>query len=371
MPTNNDAVQTATFRQLILVSAVLEDTLRASSHPPSWEGLGSDVLSEIVRNSRPQLDDSVQLGQAMTRLDKWRRCVYLPTVADPHRTAPPEISNPRHKDRLGLIRYSIATEQVASIDQMVQLLIAARYLQLETTSDKPDPAKLENHRSALLHNAKELVSLIVQLGSASLLAQCDILIAYRLLFTGRFLLATVLSARADKNAAQAEEGIRILHVTSVALRHFVSLFPVALGAAEVLDETIRVCRVPLPSKRQASSYAWYRPISPNASTASNTSPAAPPPASAGAGGEGAISTIGTAQPDLGVGGFGIVDPVDAVSGALDLGLFPEGGDYGNDFLWLLPGSDIAPPAQLDTSFMDPAAFDASPLDSAASFVSPH
>lgn len=272
----------------------------------------------------------------------------------------------RHKDRLGLIRYSVATEQVASIDQMIQLLIAARYLQLETTSESPDPAKLENHRSALLNNAKELVSLIVQLGSASILGQCDILIAYRLLFAGRFLLAAVLSARADKNATQAEEGIRILHVTSVALRHFVSLFPVALGAAEVLDETIRVCRVPLPSKRQASSYAWYRPISPNASVA-NTSPSIAHHASVEAHED-------TEAPGLApnLGAFGNVDAaVDAVGGALDLGLFPEGGEYGNDFLWLLPGSDIAPPAEIDTSFMDPTMFDASPLESTASFVSPH
>jgi hypothetical protein len=334
---DNDAAYVSTFRQLILVSACLEGTLRAMSHPPRWDGDGAEILIEIARSARPQLDDSVQLSHAMATLDRWRR------------SAPPEIGNPRHKDRVGLIRYSVGTEQVAAIDQMVQLLIAARYLQLETTSENPDPAKLENHRSALLHNAKELVSLIVQLGSAGVLAQCDILIAYRLLFTGRFLLAAVLSARADKNATQAEEGIRILHVTSVALRHFVSLFPVGLGAAEVLDETIRVCRVPLPSKRQASSYAWYRPISPHPSV-TNTSPTTHPSTST----DGPPETVETAD-------------VGSAPEGLDLGLFD--GGYGNDFLWLLPGSDNAPPAELETAFLDPAVFEGSPAEGEP-FVSP-
>lgn len=332
---DNDAAHVSTFRELILVSACLEGTLRAMSHPPRWDGDGADILLEIARSARPQLDDSVQLSHAMATLDRWRRA------------APPEIGNPRHKDRLGLIRYSVGTEQVAAIDQMVQLLIAARYLQLETTSDAPDAAKLENHRSALLHNAKELVSLIVQLGSAGVLAQCDILVAYRLLFTGRFLLAAVLSARADKHAAQAEEGIRILHVTSVALRHFVSLFPVALGAAEVLDETIRVCRVPLPSKRQASSFAWYRPISRNPSV-TNTSPVTHP----------STSTEGLAD---------TTDIGSVPEAGLDLGLFD--GEYGNDFLWLLPGSDNAPPAELDAAFLDTAVFEGTPAE-AEPFVSP-
>ncbi|GMK54821.1 hypothetical protein CspeluHIS016_0114070 [Cutaneotrichosporon spelunceum] len=333
---DNDAAHVSTFRQLALVSACLEGTLRAMSHEPRWVGEGAEILHETAGNSRPMLDDSLQLAGALKTLDKWRRA------------APPEFGSPRYKDRLGLISYSVATEQVAAVDQMVQLLVAARYLQLETTSGSPDPGKLENHRSALLHNAKETVSLIVQLGSAGLLAQCDILIAYRLLFTGRFLLASVLSARADKHAAQAEEGIRILHVTSVALRHFVSLFPVALGAAEVLDETIRVCRVPLPSKRQASRYAWYRPISP-AST-STTSPATQPNTSTGSAGPAEEVYVGSA-PEVG----------------LDLGNF--GSEYGNDFLWLLPGSDNVPPVELDEAFLDSTVFDGSPSER-ETFISP-
>lgn len=101
-------------------------------------------------------------------------------------------------------------------------------------------------------------------------------VAYRLLFTGRLLLACILSARSDDNNSQVEEATKILHAASVVLRHFVSVFPVALGAAEVLDETIRVCRVPAPhsSSRHTSAvanrYAWYRPLVHHGSKAAST-----------------------------------------------------------------------------------------------------
>lgn len=176
------------------------------------------------------------------------------------------------------------------------------------------------------------------------------MVAYRLLFTGRLLLACILSARSDGNNAQIEEATKILHATSVVLRHLVSLFPVALGAAEVLDETIRVCRVSSPQStsrsQQPSSnrYAWYRPI------VHHDSKSAPSP-----------RTQPTANNDTSSGEFSnAVPPDQGVTASLAMNdlspfdiSFAFGGNMpmptldqvdgtsGNetDFLWLLPGGE--------------------------------
>lgn len=70
--------------------------------------------------------------------------------------------------------YSVPTEQVASVDQMVQLLVAARYLQLETLNPEPQAERLESYRAMLITSARDLVSLVVQLGATYHLARCDI-----------------------------------------------------------------------------------------------------------------------------------------------------------------------------------------------------
>lgn len=91
------------------------------------------------------------------------------------------------------------------------------------------------------------------------------MVGYRLLVTGRLLLACLLSARSAGDHSQVDDATRVLHATSVVLHHVVARFPVALGSAEVLDETIRVCRVPpahdgRESHHGGKRYAWYRPI---------------------------------------------------------------------------------------------------------------
>lgn len=173
------------------------------------------------------------------------------------------------------------------------------------------------------------------------------MVAYRLLFTGRLLLACILSARSDANNAQVEEATKILHATSVVLRHFVSVFPVALGAAEVLDETIRVCRVPTPQSasrgNQPSSnrYAWYRPIVHHDSKAAPSPSHAAQPSSSHDSGAGAPPDMGLAATlsmndlspfdvSFAFGGNMPMPTLDQVDGA-------NGGE--TDFLWLLPGGE--------------------------------
>lgn len=172
------------------------------------------------------------------------------------------------------------------------------------------------------------------------------MVAYRLLFTGRLLLACILSARSGRNNAQVEEATKILHATSVVLRHFVSLFPVALGAAEVLDETIRVCRVPTPqsaSRNQHSSnkFAWYRPIVHHDSKSAPADPAQDPPNTSSSFDRAAAPEMSLAA-TLSMNDLSPFDVSFAFGGNMPMPTLDQvdsahGGE--TDFLWLLPGGE--------------------------------
>lgn len=157
---DNDVANVETFRQLIQVSAVLESAFRASSHRPIVPNC--DFMNEVSRQTRPDDDDAERLEKTMASLDKWRRNTL------------PEIAEPVAKSRATMPGYSMATEQVASVDHMVQLLVASRYLQLETLSSDPQAEKLERFRVMLINSGRELVSLVVQLGATSQLGRGDI-----------------------------------------------------------------------------------------------------------------------------------------------------------------------------------------------------
>jgi len=165
---DNDAVHVETFRQLVQVSAVLESAFRASSHQPFVANC--DFLNEVSRQSRPDDDDADRLDKTMASLAKWRA------------QAPRDVSERQPKVRSTFPGYSVATEQVASIDQMIQLLVGARHLQLETLSPDPRPAMLERHRAMLIRASRDLVALVVQLGATYHLGRCDIreLVIWRL-----------------------------------------------------------------------------------------------------------------------------------------------------------------------------------------------
>lgn len=176
--------------------------------------------------------------------------------------------------------------------------------------------------------------------SVSARGQLIPVVAYRLLFTGRLLLACILSARSDENNQHVEEATKILHATAVVLRHFVSVFPVALGAAEVLEESIRVCRVTPPHSgpRQhsatANRYAWYRPLVHQSQTANAQPDEAP--SNAFSVNSGASLSTPLPQTDL--------SPFDATfsMGNVPMPVFNSDmsqnpGDA--DFAWLLPGGE--------------------------------
>lgn len=67
----NDAGHVATFRQLIQLSALLETAFLASVQHPVVAN--SDFLTELSRQLRPDLDDSVKLDRVMANLRTWRR----------------------------------------------------------------------------------------------------------------------------------------------------------------------------------------------------------------------------------------------------------------------------------------------------------
>ena len=65
--------------------------------------------------------------------------------------------------------YSVAGEQVAGTEKLVQLLVAGRRLQLAQAAGKPD----HSFRPPIVTAAKELINSYVQLGAAQLLRHCD------------------------------------------------------------------------------------------------------------------------------------------------------------------------------------------------------
>jgi len=117
------------------------------------------------------------------------------------------------------------------------------------------------------------------------------------------------------------------------------VFPAALGAAEVLDETIRVCRVPHTPAAPQSQFAWHRPITGDRTSASPKT--AVPKESV------AMST------DVGSTGSSAAPPqLTGAASQLPLGMSPMAGLFGSnipavfpdadgqgspDFSWLLPG----------------------------------
>lgn len=169
------------------------------------------------------------------------------------------------------------------------------------------------------------------------------MVGYRLLFTGRLLLACVLSARTAGNDVQAEEATKILHAASAILRHFVTVFPVALGSAEVLDETTRVCRVSRPESRSppppVQRFAWYRPIAHQSSKKRGRDERSPsPPVTMMA-----ESSTRSTQPSVTIP-LTELSPIDATffreANAPTLSLFNSLDNFGgeSDFSWLLPGA---------------------------------
>ncbi|GMK59945.1 hypothetical protein CspeluHIS016_0901620 [Cutaneotrichosporon spelunceum] len=333
-PMEKDAGHVATFCQLIQLSALLEAAFLASVQHPVVSN--STFLTDLSRQLRPDWDDSYKLDKVMANLRKWRT------------TAPLEFREASPKERSVQLDYSVATEQIAALDQMIQLMVASRHLQLETLSAEPAKDKLESFRATILTHARDMTTIVVQLGASNQLAKCDI--TYRLLFTGRLLLACILSARSESNTSQVEEATKILHATSVVLRHFVSVFPVALGAAEVLDETIRVCRVPTPqavtrgTQTSSNRYAWYRPIIHHDSKAAPSSSVhahAQPGSSHDEAAESAQSDMGLAA-TLSMNDLSPFDVSFAFGGNMPMPTLDQvdgAHDGETDFLWLLPGGE--------------------------------
>jgi hypothetical protein len=62
---------------------------------------------------------------------------------------------------------------------------------------------------------------------------------YRVLAAARLLLACSLLAKADEDEKQANECRSSVQAASMLLHRFVTIMPIALGAAETLDETCR------------------------------------------------------------------------------------------------------------------------------------
>ncbi|CAK9785573.1 unnamed protein product [Cutaneotrichosporon oleaginosum] len=290
-----------------------------ASHVTTFFVPNSTFLTDLSRQLRPDLDDSYKLDKVKANLRKWRS------------TAPVQLREATPKKRASQPDYSVATEQIAALDHMIQLMVFSRHLQLETLSAEPAKDKLESYRGTILRQARDMTTIVVQLGASNHLANGGLSTAFY-------------------RPPALGEATKILHATSVVLRHFVSVFPVALGAAEVLDETIRVCRVPTPqtasrgNQPSSNRYAWYRPIVHHDSKAAPL-PSAHPNAQVDTSCEDASDL---APPDMGLGdtlSMNYLSPFDvsfAFGGNMPMPTSDQvdganGGD--TDFLWLLPGGE--------------------------------
>lgn len=79
--------------------------------------------------------------------------------------------------RIASPMYSVEYEQIAIIEQTIEMLIAGRKLQLATLAkarENTSSTRRESARDAILEAGKHTLASAVKLGSAKLLGRCDI-----------------------------------------------------------------------------------------------------------------------------------------------------------------------------------------------------
>ena len=93
---------------------------------------------------------------------------------------PKSLSDRSLAGRLASPLYSSASEQLAALEIIVDLLIAGRRMQLAMLALEPkkdpvaDTSIIHQPRAAVLSSSRHLVSLVVNLGSNDLLGEADI-----------------------------------------------------------------------------------------------------------------------------------------------------------------------------------------------------
>lgn len=91
--------------------------------------------------------------------------------------SPPAMSDRSIAGRLASPMYSVEYEQIAVIEQTIEMLIAGRKLQLATlarTRENTSSTRLESARDAILEAGKHTLASAVKMGSAKMLSRCDI-----------------------------------------------------------------------------------------------------------------------------------------------------------------------------------------------------
>lgn len=89
------------------------------------------------------------------------------------RALPPELRQRDLVDRIKSPFFSIASEQIAGVETLIEILLAARRLQLTLATRPLDPEKESALRGPLVQAAKSMITSMIQLGSADLLHQAD------------------------------------------------------------------------------------------------------------------------------------------------------------------------------------------------------
>ncbi|KAK1921393.1 fungal-specific transcription factor domain-containing protein [Papiliotrema laurentii] len=261
-----DAKYIEIFNAHIGISAVLTLTLRAVIHRPVFPQ--TKFLDQLSDKMWGDQNDEQGLKEVERQVEKWRAQL------------PPSLKGRDLESRQKSALYSVAEEQVAGTEMLVQILVAGRRLQLAQAANQPDRA----FRPPIVAASKQLINSYVQLGASQLLRHCDMLVAYNILVAGRLLIACYVGAKHAGEIALQQEAQRVIQAASLLLHMMVVSLPIALGAAEVLDETCRVCGVPITKPAwsmiedaMGSKSAWYRSVSTKTARSPSASQANAPP----------------------------------------------------------------------------------------------
>lgn len=165
---------------------------------------------------------------------------------------------------------SAAAEQVAATEMFISLLVASRRLFMSVINQpgmEDNEARAHDRaggralREVVMKHSQDIVLSCIQMGATELLHKSDIcewstsgasfwadcltnsVFVYRVLAAARLLLACSLLAKADEDEKQVNQCRSSVQAASMLLHRFVTIMPIALGAAETLDETCRGERI--------------------------------------------------------------------------------------------------------------------------------
>lgn len=179
-----------------------------------------------------------------------QRAAALSTCLDTDtgRQLPPSLAKRSLADRFTSPLHSAASEQVASTETLISLILCNRRMYQSTihgpgiSEDDTRPHSMAIGRvlrDPVLKHAREMINSCIQMGAIEHLGHLDMLVVYRVFLASRCLITSYLCCRADADREYAFKIRQSINAASILLHRLVTLFPAAIGAAETFDEMCR------------------------------------------------------------------------------------------------------------------------------------